>query len=108
MSRDQVSLSVRVDRELHQVVRTRAFGERVAVEALLRGWLGAYAEGSLGADGARVARADGVAKTPVEVPVEAMGYPTEADLPRLKMKRPKTGLCEHRVPAGTFCKKCGV
>lgn len=23
-------------------------------------------------------------------------------------KRPKDGMCEHRVPAGTFCKKCGV
>jgi len=93
---EQKALSVRIDADLHARVRRRAFDESVAVEALLRGWLAAYAEGSLLADGVRVAPAVGVGSSPKPVRQPAT---TGA-------RGVRTETCPHRVASGQFCKRC--
>lgn len=117
---DRVALSVRIDPELHRRVRLKAVGEGVAVEALLRGWLGAYADGVLFADGARVGPAvpapglglvstavvaDEVHRVPLK-PHAADPKDKASQEHRKRESTKKSGLCPHRVPVGVFCKKC--
>lgn len=123
-----VALSVRIEKELHRRVRLKAFEEEVAVEALLRGWLAAYADGLLFADGARVMpemQFDSGAPVAIGEITKAVEEieererssrllkPHAAD-PKDKAtqehgkreKKPRSGLCQHRVPVGVFCKRC--
>lgn len=90
------ALSVRIDTDLHSRVRRKAFEEHIAVEALLRGWLQAYADGTLMADGARQAPATGAPRQRVAGDTVSAPKPAAA----------RTNTCPHRVAPGSFCKRC--
>jgi transposase-like protein len=109
MEKTSKSLSVRIGEDLHREVRMRAFEEGVAVEALLRGWLRSYAEGSLGEYGPRV---DTPSSPPVALPPRepvVIGEITEAveELRREDRRSATSGKCQMSVPKGTKCKSCG-
>jgi hypothetical protein len=100
------SMSVRIDLDLHREVRRRALEEGVAVEALLRGWLREYAEGAV-----RVGPLDGNLERPLlgRRLGETVAFPavtTAGGVVGGRGRKARSGLCEHRVPAEQFCKRC--
>jgi hypothetical protein len=106
-----VSVSVRLPGPVHRAVKVRAASEGRPVEALARDWFGWYADGLDVVSIEQQPPFPTVFETdqhvlPVPNEPRPVSVPPTGDVAAPKTGRRRTTMCEHRVPAGSFCKMC--
>jgi hypothetical protein len=88
------SINVRFTEGQHELLRAEAFRRRLSLQRVIVERL--FGEGGLAA--------------PVSASDVGGLLPPAAEAGRVTAVRAgkRAAMCEHRVPAGTFCKKCGT
>jgi hypothetical protein len=104
---ETVQLTVRLPRELHRAARIKCLERGDSLQGVAQAAFASYVGRAAGDPGSPLERA-GVESAPARVLPEHRADPRDRASMEHGPREPAAakGMCEHRVPLGSYCKRC--